>query len=499
MKMRAKLFIAFILVIILPIGLITCVGTGIIHYQVESIQRSYDVNSDTLDVIQNPIHILNGVTRGVYNEIKLLAIKDPDKLCDKSYLEKINGDLLTKYSFLIVEQQGETIYCGNPKQAILMQDSLPQFGDNTANVDGGVYVGGQESFLIKQQDFYSNNKECSIYVVTDVNTMVPQIKDFAIEICVAFFIIICLTSTLITGWLYRCMIRPLNKLRIATQRMKEGDLNYSVMSEKTDEIGLLCGDFEEMRLRLKTLIDTKLQYEQESKELISNISHDLKTPLTAIKGYTEGILDGVADTDEKREKYLKTIYTKANDMTMLVDELSLYTKLDTNTIPYNFVTVNLNQYFADCISELSLDLEVKNIDLGYFNYASHEIDVIIDPEQIKRVINNIVGNAVKYMDKRRGIINIRIHENEDTVVIEIEDNGKGIAEKDLPYIFDRFYRADASRNSSTGGTGLGLAIAKKIVEEHNGSIWAKSKENIGTIFYMSLKKEMEIDEQDINH
>ncbi|MDO5292598.1 MAG: HAMP domain-containing sensor histidine kinase [bacterium] len=499
MKMRAKLFMAFILVIVLPVGLITFVGTWIIHYQVESIQRSYDVNSDTLDVIQNPIHILNGVTRGVYNEIKLLAIKDPDRLCDKSYLDEVNDDLLTKYSFLIVEREGDMIYCGNPKQAILMEDNLPKFGDNTANVDGGVYVGGHESFLIKQQDFYSDNKECSIYVVTDVNTMVPQIKNFAVEICIAFFVIICLTSALITGWLYRCMIRPLNKLRIATQRMKEGDLNYSVISDKTDEIGLLCEDFEEMRLRLKTLIDTKLQYEQESKELISNISHDLKTPLTAIKGYTEGILDGVADTEEKREKYLKTIYTKANDMTMLVDELSLYTKLDTNTIPYNFVTVNLNQYFADCISELSLDLEVKNIDLGYFNYASHEIDVVIDPEQIKRVINNIVGNAVKYMDKRRGIINIRIHENEDTVVIEIEDNGKGIAAKDLPYIFDRFYRADASRNSSTGGTGLGLAIAKKIVEEHNGSIWAKSKENIGTIFYMSLKKEMEIDEQDINH
>ena len=207
----------------------------------------------------------------------------------------------------------------------------------------------------------------------------------------------------------------------------------------------------------------------------------------------------MADTPEKREKYLKTIYAKANDMTLLVDELSLYTKLDTNTIPYNFVTVNLDQYFTDCISELSLDLEVKNIDLGYFNYASHETKVVIDPEQIKRVINNIIGNAVKYMDKRRGIINIRIHEETQQVIIEIEDNGKGIAEKDLPYIFDRFYRTDASRNSSTGGTGLGLAIAKKIIEEHNGNIWAKSKENMGTIIYLCLKKEMESNEQDTDH
>lgn len=499
MKMRAKLFIAFLLVIVLPISLITCVGTAIISYQVESIQRSYDVNSDTLDVIQNPIHILNGVTRGVYNEIKLLAIKDPDKLCNKQYLEEVNEELQQKYSFLMVVRDKKLYYAGNKKQAEEIEEALPSFGDNTANVDGGIYLGGRKSFLIKQQDFYSNNEECSIYVVTNVNILVPQLKYFAIEISIAFCIIICLTATIITGWLYRCMIRPLNKLRIATQRMKEGDLDYSVKNNKKDEIGLLCEDFEEMRLRLKELIETKLQYEQESKELISNISHDLKTPLTAIKGYTEGILDGVADTEEKRQKYLKTIYTKANDMTLLVDELSLYTKLDTNTIPYNFVTVNLNQYFTDCISELALDLEVKNIDLGYFNYASHEIQVVIDPEQIKRVINNIIGNAVKYMDKRRGIINFRIHEKEDSVIIEIEDNGKGIAEKDLPYIFDRFYRADASRNSSAGGSGLGLAIAKKIVEEHSGTIWAKSKENMGTIIYLCLKKEMENDEQDINN
>ncbi len=499
MKMRAKLFIAFIVVIILPISLITCVGTGIISYQLESIQRSYNVNSDTLEVIQNPLHILNGITRGVYNEIKLMAIKDPEKLCDNEYLEQLNSELSTKYSFLLVKRQGKIYYCGNTKEIMLIEDSIPEFGGNTSNVDGGVYVSGKESYLIKQQDFYVNDEECSAYVLTDVNTLVPQIKSFAIEICVAFFIIICLTATVITGWLYRSVICPLNKLRIATLRMKEGDLNYSVTTRKKDEIGLLCGDFEEMRLKLKELIDTKLQYEEESKELISNISHDLKTPLTAIKGYTEGILDGVADTEEKREKYLKTIYTKANDMTMLVDELSLYTKLDTNTIPYNFVSVNLNQYFSDCISELSLDLEVKNIDLGYFNYVDHEISVVIDPEQIKRVINNIVGNAVKYMDKRRGIINVRIHEEDENVIIEIEDNGKGIAEKDIPYIFDRFYRADASRNSSTGGTGLGLAIAKKIVEEHNGSIWAKSKEHMGTIIYLCLKKELKSDEQDTDH
>ena len=494
MKLRAKLAIASAAVIILPVLLISCAGGLIVRYQLNSINRSYDVESNSIDVIQNPLHILNTFTRGIYNEIKLMAIKDPAKLEDIEYIDTMNRELLGKSSFLLVREEGAIVYYGNKEKGKQIEGNLPAFGDYTANVDGGIYTGGRNSYLIKQQDFFYDNKECSVFVVTDVNTMVPQLKGFAIQICIAFLAIILLTALVISYWIYKELIRPVNKLRIATCRIKEGDLNYSVKTNakvcSQDEIGLLCEEFEEMRMKLKELIETKLQYEKNSKELISNISHDLKTPLTAIKGYTEGILDGVADTPEKMDKYLKTIYTKASDMTTLVDELSLYTQLDTDTIPYNFVTVNLQQYFADCISELMLDLEVKNIDIGYFNYTNHNLSVVIDPEQMKRVINNIIGNAVKYMDKRRGIINIRIQEKEDTIEIEIEDNGKGIPQKDLPHIFDRFYRGDASRNSSTGGTGLGLAITKKIIEEHNGHISAKSKEGMGTIIYVSLKKEV---------
>lgn len=490
MKLRAKLFFAFIAVILLPIALISAACSAIIGYQVYSIQQYYDVESNTLQVIQNPLQLLNRETRGIYNEIKLKALKSPEELADPSYLNEVNNELKKKYSFLIVRTGDEITYKGDEAKAKLILGNLPQFGDYTANVDGGIYIGGKHSFLIKQQDFYNNETECSMFVVTDVNTVLPQIKGAVIQFAISFLIIICMTAVLITYWIYKSLIKPLNLLRIATRRMKEGDLNYSVNSVSADEIGMLCEDFEEMRLKLKELIETKLQYEKNTRELISNISHDLKTPLTAIKGYTEGILDGVADTPQKMDKYLKTIYTKANDMTSLVDELSLYARLDTDTIPYNFVRVNLEQYFSDCISELMLDLEVKNIDIGYFNYSNHNIYVIIDPEQMKRVINNIIGNAVKYMDKKRGIINVRIHEKEEVVEIEVEDNGKGISKESLPHIFERFYRGDTSRNSSTGGTGLGLAIAKKIIEEHNGTITARSKEGMGTIIYITLNKEV---------
>ena len=117
--------------------------------------------------------------------------------------------------------------------------------------------------------------------------------------------------------------------------------------------------------------------------------------------------------------------------------------------------------------------------------------IIADPEQLKRVINNIIGNSVKYMDKKKGIIDIRILDEIDSIRVEIEDNGKGIAAKDLPKIFERFYRTDASRNSAQGGSGIGLSIVKKIIEDHGGYIWATSKEGEGTCMHFVIRKYQE--------
>ena len=304
-------------------------------------------------------------------------------------------------------------------------------------------------------------------------------------------LIITVTDLILVIWLYRSIIRPLNLLTIATNKIKDGDLDFTLPTEgdSTDELEQLCEDFEEMRIQLKKQIDTRLQYEQDTIELISNISHDLKTPLTAIKGYTEGILDGVADTPEKQKKYLRTIYTKAADMAVLVDELSFFSKIDTNIVPYNFQIINADDFFNDCVEEMSLDTEVKNVTLDYISKLKPGQRIIADLEQLRRVMNNLIGNSVKYMDKENGSIVILAEDNGDSVKISVQDNGSGIDEKDIPFIFDRFFRADSSRNSKKGGTGLGLAITKKIIEDHNGTISAKSFPGKGTSISFTLLKE----------
>ena len=328
--------------------------------------------------------------------------------------------------------------------------------------------------------------------ITDSADSQGRVHVMAKDLFISAFIILISVALVVGLWVYRSIAVPLVKLKKATQNIKEGNLDFVLDVEGKDEFSELCQDFEEMRRRLKESTEEKNLIEKENKELISNISHDLKTPITAVKGYIEGIMDGVADTPEKMDRYVRTIYNKTNEMDHLINELTFYSKIDTNRIPYTFSKLNVEDYFADCAEEVGLELETRGIELVYANYVEKDVMVIADGEQIRRVIHNIISNAIKYMDKPKGIIQIRIKDVGDFIQIEIEDNGKGIGPKDLPYIFDRFYRTDVSRNSFKGGSGIGLSIVKKILEDHGGKVWATSRLGIGTIMYFVLRKYQEV-------
>ena len=308
----------------------------------------------------------------------------------------------------------------------------------------------------------------------------------------AIIIILVFTGVMLSLFLHKTLVSPINELNVAMKHIKNGDFEYRLEAKGDgSEIDDMYRNYEDMRLRLKENAEEKIQREKQNRELISNISHDLKTPITAIKGYSEGIIDGIADTPEKMDRYVKTIYNKANDMEKLINELTVYSGIDNNRIPYHFHKILVGEYFRDCIEEVGMDLENKNFKLDYVNLVSLDTMIIADPEQLKRVVNNIISNSVKYMDKPNGEINIRILDEVDSIRVEIEDNGKGIAQKDLQNIFDRFYRTDASRNSGTGGSGIGLSIVKKFIQDHGGYIWATSKEGEGTCMHFVIRKYVE--------
>jgi signal transduction histidine kinase len=349
----------------------------------------------------------------------------------------------------------------------------------------------QSHHVAKQQQESQNISSYEISI-SEYDGSQSQIRLMAKDLFFTASVILIFTALSVGLWIYRSIAVPLVKLKKATQNIKEGNLDFVLEVEGNDEFSNLCRDFEEMRIRLKESAEEKILMDKENKELISNISHDLKTPITAVKGYVEGIMDGVADTPEKMERYVKTIYNKTNEMDHLINELTFYSKIDTNRIPYTFSKLNVEDYFGDCAEEVGLELETRGIELVYANYVERDVIVIADGEQIRRVIHNIISNAIKYMDKPKGIIQIRVKDVGDFIQVEIEDNGKGIGAKDLAYIFDRFYRTDVSRNSSKGGSGIGLSIVKKIMEDHGGKVWATSRLGIGTIMYFVLRKYQEV-------
>ncbi len=501
MKLRTRLTIAFCVVIVLPIVLLGVTLFGFYMLQTRIIQQNYTLESQTgYGLFANSLQIMNRYTETDYTEISDLAAADPAILESEVYLDEENEALLDKSSFLIFRKDGEVVYNGYDGESVVTDEewaeNLPSYGEKAPSnlSNAGYFIDGTTQSLIKQVDFIcTDGSQGSIFLVTTSESILPEIRQMLFELIIIVVLILALTAGIMMVWIYRGTMSPIRKLQVATKNISEGNLDFTIEYDADDEMGELCGNFEEMRQRLKESTEEKVVSERENKALISNIAHDLKTPITAVKGYAEGILDGVADTPEKLERYLRTIYNKAEEMDGLINELTLYSKIDTNRIPYNFNKIQVSEYFADCIEEIGLDLETKNIGLTYVNYADKDTVIIADPEQLMRVINNIVNNAVKYMDgSRRGQINIRIKDVGDFIQVEIEDNGNGIEAQDLPYIFDRFYRSDASRSSATGGSGIGLSIVKKIIEDHGGKIWATSQIGTGTIMYFVIRKYQEV-------
>ncbi len=501
MKLKTRLIIAFCVLIVLPIILLGVAIFGFSMLQNRFEQQNFRLESQTgYGLFSNSLQIMNQYTESDYTEISDLARTDPEMLESEAYLAEENEALLDKSSFLIFRKNGEIVYNGYDGESVMTDEvwaeNLPSYGESASEAlsNTGYFIDGDTQSLVKQVDFIcTDGAQGSIFLVTSSESILPEIRQMIFELIIVAALVLALTAGIMMLWIYRGTMTPVRKLRVATKNIMEGNLDFDIDYKENDEIGELCRDFDEMRIRLKESTEEKTVTEQENKALISNIAHDLRTPITAVKGYTEGILDGVADTPEKQERYLRTIYTKATEMDALINELTLYAKIDTNRIPYNFSKIRVSEYFADCLDEIRLDLETKNVGLSYINYADEDTIIIADSEQLMRVVHNIINNAVKYMDgSRKGQINIRIKDVGDFIQVEIEDNGNGIAAQDLPYIFDRFYRTDASRSSATGGSGIGLSIVKKIIEDHGGQIWATSQIDTGTIMYFVIRKYQEV-------
>ncbi|MDQ0242901.1 histidine kinase [Bacillus fengqiuensis] len=478
MSIKTRFLLSYIGVIAMSIVLLLAAGFLILFSitgDIKSVENFYKKY-----YVQKP---LTTAEESAFLDLKLLAKHHSDQLLNEEQLQKIE-----QAEIGIVIRKDTNITYASPffdKQSL--RHSLPAFEETNINTRDTIKIDDFFFTYVKFDFYFSDKSQGSIFVLRKASSYAELTQElFPILfglLLLLFIMIIGLLNYLVS----RSIIKPIGILKESSERIKSGDLNFQIKASSNDEIGQLNRTFEQMRIKLKESVELQLQYEENRKELLSNISHDLKTPITSIIGYVEGIKDGVANTPEKMDRYLTTVYTKAKDMDSLIDELFLFSKLDLKTVPFSFETVDLVQYMRDYVEELHLDLFQQGIHIGL--HLIHEpVYVTADREKLKRVLANIIGNCVKYMDKEEKHIDIYLFDGPHDVAVQVKDNGHGIEPSALPYVFDRFYRAEQSRNSRTGGSGLGLAIAKQIIKEHRGNIWAESEIGKGTSVFFSLKK-----------
>ncbi|HDR6388865.1 ATP-binding protein [Bacillus cereus] len=478
MSIKTRFLFSYIAVILVSITLILVAGFLIVFSitgDLEAVKNFYKSS-----YIQKP---LTPEEENAYLELKLAAKQHQSQLLDKSFVSSIE-----KEGVKIIVRKGENIsYANKGFESSTLTEALPKFEAANINSRGTTELGETFYRYVKFDFYFPEKEEGSIFVLKKQSSFVDLTQKLFPILFVSLLLLAILLIGLLSYLVSRSVIKPIFVLKGATEKIKEGNLDFQMPVTSHDEIGQLNQGFEEMRKKLKESIEVQTQYEENRKELISNISHDLKTPITSIIGYVEGIKDGVANTPEKMDKYLTTIHTKAKHMDTLIDELFLFSKLDLNRVPFQFETVELNTFMQELIEEMQMDLSEEGIEINLQLHSS-PLYVTADCEKINRVISNLIHNSVKYMDKEGKKITVTVSSDNNKVIVKVIDNGSGIESDTLPYIFERFYRAEQSRNSSTGGSGLGLAIAKQIVEEHGGEIWAESELGKGTSIFFSLEK-----------
>ncbi|MGI6010887.1 MAG: ATP-binding protein [Ruminococcus sp.] len=346
-----------------------------------------------------------------------------------------------------------------------------------------VTVGNDDISVIKCS-FYEGGEECAVIAVNDSTSNILNSQNYLQKYVLPYIwifgactvLIIILVNACCSRWISALIIPPMKEIRKGMQKVKRGQLDEDIRVLRSDELGEVCDEFNEMQRQLKKSKEEQIKYETYRKELISGISHDLRTPLTTIKGYVGGILDGIANTEEKRRRYLLAVQTRTEDLENLVNQLSTYNKMENHTYHYQMETVDLNAFVREYLKE--------NADF----IGDHRMEISVDAEEkayirmdrgaFRRIVDNLLTNSIRYREKGKSRIRITVQKSKERIFWSIGDDGPGVAKSCLDKIFESFCRLDESRTHCNEGSGLGLAIVKQIVTDHQGIIYARNKDGL---------------------
>ncbi|SFG77175.1 HAMP domain-containing protein [Desulfotomaculum arcticum] len=293
-------------------------------------------------------------------------------------------------------------------------------------------------------------------------------------------------ATVLSLLLSRTISRPLLKMHRAARSMARGDYSRRVEVKSQDEIGLLANSLNILATELQEKITTLERLDRTRREFVANVSHELRTPLSIIQGYTEALMDGLAESEAERQKYLEDIHEEILRLRRLVAEILDLRKIEAGQIEMKMQEISLAYLAGQVFEQFQTLAEDKQITAS-LDIAPGSYTLKADPDRIKQVLINLIDNALR-VTPPGGQIKVTLTELKDAVQVSVADTGPGILPEEQPLIWERFYKVDKSRARTGGGTGLGLAIAKNIIETHGGTVDVSSKPGQGSTFYFIIPK-----------
>lgn len=474
MTIKKRLFLSNLMMIIVPVIIATVVGLGCmgVVFSVVKSGTNFGIDSDS---------DFYWASQGAV-ELAEHYIKDnsPKK---KAALENM---LDTEVMAIEIQENGNNIYTYGKSMA---DDKNIIKSAQLLNSDG-IVVTLQGRSIFRKTEIY-NGINYDIYVMgTQHITTSKSLKIVGLfsllALVLSVVIAVLITNRILTKYVFKKIKDPLNLLVYGVNEIGKGNLDYSADYTENDEFRMVFEAFNDMTKRLKASVEQTRKNEESRKELMAGISHDIRSPLTSIKAYVEGLLDGIAKTEEIRLNYLRIIKKKAEDIERLVSQIFTFSKLDLDEYPMKMEMVALDKEIENIVENYSTEYREKGLEISVNNLNKCVVE--IDREQFLRVMLNIIDNSLKYKNGEIGHLSIDLEKNENSCKIVMADDGIGVPQSSLNKLFDVFYRTDDARENPSGGSGLGLAITAKIIERLKGSIKAEKGEKGGLTIIITLPR-----------
>ena len=434
-----------------------------------------------------PTRQMLALTQTTLRRINVETLTHPDKLADPGFWEGLDDALAGNDAGLAVRRDGTILFASEDLGDRRALEGLPAYGTLEGSLPKGTL--GSRYRLLGQWDFpLADGSRLSVFLLWITLPWNNAVATFSTVLLSGFFVSTLGIGMLLTWMVGRSFVRPLRRLQGAAARIAADDLSPPPPYDRRDELAPLFAAFETMRHRLEENHQLRDRYEADRRDLIAHIAHDLKTPVTAINGYVQGILDGVASTPEKRRQYLEVIAAKARDLDQRTDELVFFSSLELGTAPYEFQTFDLGVFLTDLWKDLTWEYGPQGLSGPDPVLPPGPLPVRGDPARLRRVFANLADNTVKFRRGDAVTWSWTVTSSPSAYRCELVDDGVGIGQDALAHVFERFYREDGSRTSQVAGTGLGLSIVKRIVEDHGGRVEALGGQGRGATLVVELPR-----------